>query len=189
MTGFRIDYHSAQGLYNIKPDLTCLGKIIGGGMPVGAYGGRKEIMNLIAPEGDIYQAGTLSGNPLAMVAGYTTINKLDHDSYKYIEELSERLIQGLSTVANKYNIPLKTTKAGTMIGFSFIDNPLQNFDDARKIDSEMFRRFYVEMLKQGILLPPSQYESIFISIAHSINDIDRTISAADVAFKRIFALI
>ncbi|MGE7093055.1 glutamate-1-semialdehyde 2,1-aminomutase [Lysinibacillus sp. NPDC048646] len=189
MTGFRIDYYSAQGLYNIKPDLTCLGKIIGGGMPVGAYGGRKEIMDLIAPEGNIYQAGTLSGNPLAMVAGYTTINKLDHDSYKYIEELSDRLIQGLSTVANKYNIPLKTTKAGTMIGFSFIDNPLQNFDDARKIDAEMFRRFYVEMLKQGILLPPSQYESIFISTAHSINDIDSTINAADVAFKRILSLI
>ncbi|EON71876.1 glutamate-1-semialdehyde aminotransferase [Lysinibacillus sphaericus OT4b.31] len=189
MTGFRIDYHSAQGLYNIKPDLTCLGKIIGGGMPVGAYGGRKEIMNLIAPEGDIYQAGTLSGNPIAMVAGYTTINKLDHGSYKYIEELADRLIQGLSTVATKYNIPLQTTKAGTMIGFSFIENPLQNFDDTRKIDAEMFRRFYVEMLKQGILLPPSQYESIFISTAHSINDIDRTINAADVAFKRILSFI
>ncbi|MGE6515849.1 glutamate-1-semialdehyde 2,1-aminomutase [Lysinibacillus sphaericus] len=189
MTGFRIDYHSAQGLYNIKPDLTCLGKIIGGGMPVGAYGGRKEIMNLIAPEGDIYQAGTLSGNPIAMVAGYTTINKLDHGSYKYIEELADRLIQGLSTVATKYNIPLQTIKAGTMIGFSFIENPLQNFDDTRKIDAEMFRRFYVEMLKQGILLPPSQYESIFISTAHSINDIDRTINAADVAFKRILSFI
>ncbi|WP_230874978.1 glutamate-1-semialdehyde 2,1-aminomutase [Lysinibacillus cavernae] len=185
MTGFRIDYHSAQGLYNIQPDLTCLGKIIGGGMPVGAYGGRKEIMNLIAPEGTIYQAGTLSGNPIAMVAGYTTINKLNHDSYKYIEELSDRLIQGLSIVAHKNKISLKTTKAGTMIGFSFIDNPLQNFDDARKIDAELFRRFYIEMLKQGILLPPSQYESIFISTAHSINDIDRTINAADVAFKRI----
>lgn len=189
MTGFRIAYHSAQGLYNIQPDLTCLGKIIGGGMPVGAYGGRKEIMNLIAPEGNIYQAGTLSGNPIAMVAGYTTINKLTYDSYNYIEELSDRLIQGLSTVARKSNIPLMTTKAGTMIGLSFTDKPLQNFDDARKIDSEMFRHFYVEMLKQGILLPPSQYESIFLSTAHSIHDIDETIHAADIAFQRMSAFL
>lgn len=189
MTGFRIDYHSAQGLYNIQPDLTCLGKIIGGGMPVGAYGGRKEIMNLIAPEGNIYQAGTLSGNPIAMVAGYTTINKLTYDSYNYIEELSDRLIQGLSTVARKSNISLMTTKAGTMIGLSFTDKPLQNFDDARKIDSEMFRHFYVEMLKQGILLPPSQYESIFLSTAHSIHDIDQTINAADIAFQRMSAFL
>lgn len=189
MTGFRIDYHSAQGLYNIQPDLTCLGKIIGGGMPVGAYGGKKEIMNLIAPEGNIYQAGTLSGNPIAMVAGYTTINKLTSDSYNYIEELSDRLIQGLKTVARKSNIALMTTKAGTMIGMSFTDNPLQNFDDARKIDSEMFRRFYVEMLKQGILLPPSQYESIFLSTAHSIHDIDETIHAADVAFQRMSSFL
>lgn len=189
MTGFRIDYHSAQGLYNIQPDLTCLGKIIGGGMPVGAYGGKKEIMNLIAPEGNIYQAGTLSGNPIAMVAGYTTINKLTSDSYNYIEELSDRLIQGLKTVARKSNIALMTTKAGTMIGLSFTDNPLQNFDDARKIDSEMFRRFYVEMLKQGILLPPSQYESIFLSTAHSIDDIDETIHAADVAFQRMSSFL
>lgn len=189
MTGFRIDYHSAQGLYNIQPDLTCLGKIIGGGMPVGAYGGKKEIMNLIAPEGNIYQAGTLSGNPIAMVAGYTTINKLTSDSYNYIEELSDRLIQGLKTVARKSNIALRTTKAGTMIGLSFTDNPLQNFDDARKIDSEMFRRFYVEMLKQGILLPPSQYESIFLSTAHSIHDIDETIHAADVAFQRMSSFL
>lgn len=189
MTGFRIDYHSAQGLYNIQPDLTCLGKIIGGGMPVGAYGGKKEIMNLIAPEGNIYQAGTLSGNPIAMVAGYTTINKLTSDSYNYIEELSDRLIQGLKTVARKSNIALMTTKAGTMIGLSFTDNPLQNFDDARKIDSEMFRRFYVEMLKQGILLPPSQYESIFLSTAHSIHDIDETINAADVAFQRMSSFL
>lgn len=189
MTGFRIDYHSAQGLYNIQPDLTCLGKIIGGGMPVGAYGGKKEIMNLIAPEGNIYQAGTLSGNPIAMVAGYTTINKLTSDSYNYIEELSDRLIQGLKTVARKSNIALMTTKAGTMIGLSFTDNPLQNFDDARKIDSEMFRRFYVEMLKQGILLPPSQYESIFLSTAHSIHDIDETIHAADVAFQRMSSFL
>ncbi|TKI66275.1 glutamate-1-semialdehyde-2,1-aminomutase [Lysinibacillus mangiferihumi] len=189
MTGFRIDYHSAQGLYNIQPDLTCLGKIIGGGMPVGAYGGKKEIMNLIAPEGNIYQAGTLSGNPIAMVAGYTTINKLTSDSYNYIEELSDRLIQGLTTVARKSNITLMTSKAGTMIGLSFTDNPLQNFDDARKIDSEMFRRFYVEMLKQGILLPPSQYESIFLSTAHSIHDIDETINAADVAFQRMSSFL
>ncbi|MED4542236.1 glutamate-1-semialdehyde 2,1-aminomutase [Lysinibacillus sphaericus] len=189
MTGFRIDYHSAQGLYNIQPDLTCLGKIIGGGMPVGAYGGKKEIMNLIAPEGNIYQAGTLSGNPIAMIAGYTTINKLTSDSYNYIEELSDRLIQGLKTVARKSNIALMTTKAGTMIGLSFTDNPLQNFDDARKIDSEMFRRFYVEMLKQGILLPPSQYESIFLSTAHSIHDIDETIHAADVAFQRMSSFL
>ena len=189
MTGFRIDYHSAQGLYNIQPDLTCLGKIIGGGMPVGAYGGRKEIMNLIAPEGNIYQAGTLSGNPIAMVAGYTTINKLTYDSYNYMEELSDRLIQGLSTVARKSNISLMTTKAGTMIGLSFTDKPLQNFDDARKIDSEMFRHFYVEMLKQGILLPPSQYESIFLSTAHSIHDIDQTINAADIAFQRMSAFL
>ncbi len=185
MTGFRIDYHSAQGLYNIKPDLTCLGKIIGGGMPVGAYGGKKEIMNHIAAEGSIYQAGTLSGNPIAMVAGYTTINKLNHNSYTYIEALAERLIQGLSKVAHNNHIPLKTTKAGTMIGYAFIDHPLQNFNDAQKIDAEMFRRFYKEMLKEGILLPPSQYESIFISTAHSIHDIDRTIHAADVAFKRM----
>ncbi|CAM4269980.1 glutamate-1-semialdehyde aminotransferase [Bacillus manliponensis] len=185
MTGFRIDYHSGQGLYNIIPDLTCLGKVVGGGLPVGAYGGKAEIMNLIAPEGNIYQAGTLSGNPLAMTAGYTSLNKLKHDSYLYIENLSSRLITGLSQMADLYHIPYTATKVGTMIGFSFTEGPLQNFDDAKKIDTNLFRQFYVEMLKQGILLPPSQYECLFISTAHSIKDIDKTIDAAEQAFKII----
>lgn len=183
MTGFRIDYESGQGLYGITPDLTCLGKIIGGGLPVGAYGGKKEIMNLIAPEGTIYQAGTLSGNPLAMTAGFTALSKLKKSSYQYLETLSDRLINGLSKYAKKYSIPHTATKAGTMIGFSFTEGPLENFDDARKINTDLFRRFYVSMLKQGILLPPSQYECIFLSVVHSEEDIDQTIAAAEKAFR------
>lgn len=183
MTGFRIDYESGQGLYGITPDLTCLGKIIGGGLPVGAYGGKKEIMNLIAPEGTIYQAGTLSGNPLAMTAGFIALSKLKKSSYQYLETLSDRLINGLSKYAKKYSIPHTATKAGTMIGFSFTEGPLENFDDARKINTDLFRRFYVSMLKQGILLPPSQYECIFLSVVHSEEDIDQTIAAAEKAFR------
>lgn len=183
MTGFRIDYESGQGLYGITPYLTCLGKIIGGGLPVGAYGGKKEIMNLIAPEGTIYQAGTLSGNPLAMTAGFTALSKLKKSSYQYLETLSDRLINGLSKYAKKYSIPHTATKAGTMIGFSFTEGPLENFDDARKINTDLFRRFYVSMLKQGILLPPSQYECIFLSVVHSEEDIDQTIAAAEKAFR------
>ncbi|MFO1444985.1 glutamate-1-semialdehyde 2,1-aminomutase [Bacillus sp. Bva_UNVM-123] len=185
MTGFRLDYHSAQGYYGILPDLTCLGKIIGGGLPVGGYGGKKEIMNLIAPEGPIYQAGTLSGNPLAMLAGYITINKLNSSSYEYLKVIASKLLLGLSKAANKYHIPHTINQVGTMIGFSFTNNPLKNFNDAKNIHIDLFKRFYIEMLNQGILLPPSQYECFFVSTAHTNEDIDQTIHAAEKAFEII----
>ncbi|EUJ65981.1 glutamate-1-semialdehyde 2,1-aminomutase [Listeria fleischmannii] len=187
MTGFRVDYYSAQGYYVVTPDLTCLGKVIGGGLPVGAYGGKKEIMEQIAPAGPIYQAGTLSGNPLAMTAGYETINQLTPHHYDEFHRLIKRMEEGLNGLAKLYDVPLSINKAGSMFGFFFTDKKVTNFEEAKSSDLDFFRVYYREMLAQGVFLPPSQFEGIFISTSHTEKEIDLTLEAMDKAFKVIKA--
>ncbi|HEM2288767.1 TPA: glutamate-1-semialdehyde 2,1-aminomutase, partial [Listeria monocytogenes] len=172
MTGFRVDYYSAQGYYVVTPDLTCLGKVIGGGLPVGAYGGKKEIMEQIAPAGSIYQAGTLSGNPLAMNAGFETVRQLTPQHYDVFRTLIKRMEEGLTEISARRQVPLSINKAGSMFGFFFTDQKVINFDTAKTSNLEFFRNYYREMLGQGIFLPPSQFEGVFISTMHTEKEID-----------------
>lgn len=185
MTGFRVGYNCAQGYFNVIPDLTCLGKVIGGGLPVGAFGGRKEIMDHIAPSGDIYQAGTLSGNPLAMTSGYMTLSQLTPESYEYFNELGDMLEHGLTEIFGKHQVPLTVNRAGSMIGFFLNEGPVTNFKEANRSDLEMFSQLYRELAEQGIFLPPSQFEGMFLSTAHTKEDIEKTLNAFDVALERI----
>ncbi|SNZ11451.1 glutamate-1-semialdehyde 2,1-aminomutase [Terribacillus aidingensis] len=187
MTGFRVGYHSAQGHFDVEPDLTCLGKIIGGGLPVGAYGGRKDIMDRIAPAGDIYQAGTLSGNPLAMTAGYETLAAMDKAAYEKINAHADRLAEGYKAAAEEFGIPLQVNRAGSMIGVFFTNEPVINFDTAKTANLDHFSTYYREMIEAGIFLPPSQFEGLFLSAAHTDEDIEATIEAARQAFKKIAA--
>jgi len=187
MTGFRVDYHCAQGYYNVTPDLTCLGKVIGGGLPVGAFGGRREIMEKIAPSGPIYQAGTLSGNPLAMAAGYTTLSLLKPEDYEEFQRKADRLEEGYRNAASKYNVPLTVNRAGSMIGIFFTDQDVINYATAKTANLDHFKLYFQCMLEQGISLPPSQFEGIFLSTAHSMDDIEKTIQAAEYAFAKINA--
>ncbi|MCK0473547.1 glutamate-1-semialdehyde 2,1-aminomutase [Halalkalibacter sp. APA_J-10(15)] len=182
MTGFRVGYHCAQGRFGITPDLTCLGKVIGGGLPVGAYGGKREIMERIAPSGPIYQAGTLSGNPLAMCAGYETLSQLTEDDYVQFDRLGKRLADGLSEAATASEIPHTINRAGSMVGFFFTDEEVTNFEKASTSNLDYFTAYFQEMLKQGISLPPSQFEGMFLSTKHTEADIDQTIEAARKAF-------
>ncbi|MFZ4450564.1 glutamate-1-semialdehyde 2,1-aminomutase [Salibacterium aidingense] len=187
MTGFRVGYNSAQGAYGVTPDLTCLGKVIGGGLPVGAYGGRKEIMAQIAPDGPIYQAGTLSGNPLAMTAGYETLSQLTPADYERFQKLGHQLADGLEEAAARHGIPHHINRAGAMTGFFFTNEKVVNFETAKTSDLELFARYFREMMQQGISLPPSQFEGIFLSTAHTEEDIKQTIEAADHTFAKIKA--
>ena len=185
MTGFRVGIHCAQGLYGIKPDLTTFGKIIGGGMPVGAYGGRLDVMQQIAPLGGIYQAGTLSGNPVAMAAGLATMRELSThpELYVHAETMTKRLIAGLQDAAKSAGIPLAANQVGSMGCIFFTEGPVECFADVQKSDLELFRRYFLGMLDEGIYLAPSQFEAIFVSAAHSEADIDRTVEAARKVFK------
>ncbi|MBC1763823.1 glutamate-1-semialdehyde 2,1-aminomutase [Listeria seeligeri] len=183
MTGFRVDYYSAQGYYVVTPDITCLGKVIGGGLPVGAYGGKKEIMEQIAPAGSIYQAGTLSGNPLAMNAGFETVRQLTPQHYDYFRSLIKRMEEGLLEISARREVPLTINKAGSMFGFFFTNQKVINFDTAKSSDLEFFRNYYREMLNQGIFLPPSQFEGVFISTMHTEKEIDKTLEAFDYTSK------
>lgn len=185
MTGFRVGYNCAQGYFNVIPDLTCLGKVIGGGLPVGAFGGRKEIMDHIAPSGDIYQAGTLSGNPLAMTSGYMTLSQLTPESYDYFNELGDMLEEGLTEIFAKHQVPLTVNRAGSMIGFFLNEGPVTNFKEANQSDLELFGQLYRELAEQGIFLPPSQFEGMFLSTAHTKEDIEKTLHAFDVALERL----
>ncbi len=185
MTGFRVGYNCAQGYFDVIPDLTCLGKVIGGGLPVGAFGGRKEIMDHIAPSGDIYQAGTLSGNPLAMTSGYMTLSQLTPESYDYFNQLGDMLEEGLKEIFNRYDIPLTVNRAGSMIGFFLNEGPVTNFKEANASDLELFCVLYRELAEQGIFLPPSQFEGMFLSTAHTKDDILQTLKAFDTALERI----
>lgn len=187
MTGFRVALGGAQEYYDLVPDLTCLGKIIGGGMPVGAFGGRAEIMQQLAPTGPIYQAGTLSGNPVAMAAGYATLTKLmDVGIYSELEEKTASLVNGLYTEAKRYNIPFVVNHAGGMFGF-FFTNALEvsSYKDVMNCDVELFKKFYHHMLAEGVYFAPSAFEAGFMSLMHTDKEIDHTIDAASRFFKNI----
>lgn len=185
MTGFRVGLNCAQGLYGVTPDLTCLGKVIGGGLPVGAYGGKRELMDQIAPAGPIYQAGTLSGNPLAMAAGYTTLKLLTPAVYEQLEERGARLQAGFERNAKEFGIPLSINRIGSMVCPFFTNTPVVNFDTAKTSDLDMFRRYFAAMVQEGVSVPPSQFEGMFISAAHTAEDIDATIEANRNAFKSL----
>ncbi|MCM3720671.1 glutamate-1-semialdehyde 2,1-aminomutase [Solibacillus isronensis] len=185
MTGFRVDYGCAQEYYGIKPDLTCLGKVIGGGLPVGAFGGKREIMEKIAPSGPIYQAGTLSGNPLAMTAGYETLSRLNKDSYEYFRKLGDQLEEGFRAAATKYNIPHTVNRAGSMIGFFFTNEDVIDFESAKSSDLELFAEYFKLMAEEGIFLPPSQFEGLFISTAHTEEHIAKTVQAFHNVFEKL----
>ncbi len=184
MTGFRVAYGGAQQLYKIKPDLTCLGKVIGGGLPVGAFGGRREIMEMIAPLGPIYQAGTLSGNPLAMTAGIETLKLLAKPGvYKTLENLSAGLEQGLRAAATEAGIPVTFNRVGSMFTGFFTDQKVKDFTSAKTSDTVRFGKFFLSMLKNGVNLAPSQFEAAFMSLAHTKADIDKTVEAARKSLK------
>ena len=180
MTGFRLSFGGAQQLYKIKPDLTTLGKIIGGGLPVGAYGGRAELMDMIAPLGPVYQAGTLSGNPLAMAAGIATLRELKSrpEIYQQLEQHSAALVDGVLDAAKKKGVPLTANRVGSMFTWFFQPGQVHDWDTAAKSDAQAFGKFHRAMLDQGIYLPPSQYEAMFMSAAHSERDVEHTIAAA-----------
>ena len=183
MTGFRVAKGGAQELYGIKPDLTCLGKIIGGGLPVGAYGGRADVMDCVAPVGPVYQAGTLSGNPLAMAAGCAALDALDEDGfYERLEALSARLESGLRRAAERASGPVTLQRAGSMITAFFGPGPIVDWPSAKACDTARFGRFFNAMLNRGIYLPPAQFEAAFVSIAHTEAEIDATVDAAAEAF-------
>ncbi|MGI8964986.1 MAG: glutamate-1-semialdehyde 2,1-aminomutase [Limisphaerales bacterium] len=179
MTGFRLSFGGAQKLFGIKPDLTCFGKIIGGGLPVGAFGGRAEIMDLLAPLGPVYQAGTLSGNPLAMAAGIAALEELQASgAYCKLEELAEQLSAGMRDAAKSANIPVQFNNIGSMFCGYFTDKPVHNLADAMHSDRERFKKYFHGMLNEGIYFAPSQFEAGFISAAHTNEHIEKTISAA-----------
>jgi glutamate-1-semialdehyde 2,1-aminomutase len=178
ITGFRVAYGGAQSLYGIEPDLTVLGKIIGGGLPVGAYGGRREVMDLVAPAGPVYQAGTLSGNPLAMRAGLATLREIQRPGfYDELNRKSARLASGLRDVVSQSGLPMTVNAIGSLITLFFAAPPVCNYDDAKRADTAEFGAFFQEMLRHNILLPPSQFEAWFFSSAHTDGDIDRAIAA------------
>ncbi|UBH07817.1 glutamate-1-semialdehyde 2,1-aminomutase [Macrococcus armenti] len=185
MTGFRVGYNCAQGYFGITPDLTCLGKVIGGGLPVGAFGGRKDIMEHIAPSGPVYQAGTLSGNPLAMTGGYYTLSQLTPESYEYFNHLGDMLEAGLTEVFAKHNVPISINRAGSMIGFFLNEEKVTNFEIASKSDLKLFAAMYKEMANNGVFLPPSQFEGMFLSTEHTEADIKQTIDAFDNALLKV----
>jgi glutamate-1-semialdehyde 2,1-aminomutase len=179
MTGFRIAYGGAQEKFGVTPDLTTMGKVIGGGLPVGAYGGRREIMEMVAPAGPMYQAGTLSGNPLAMTAGIKTLELLQRPgSYEYLDRVTKKLADGLLQIAKETGHAACGGQISGMFGFFFTEGPVHNYDDAKKSDLAKFGRFHRGMLEQGIYLAPSQFEAGFTSLAHTDEDIDRTLEAA-----------
>jgi glutamate-1-semialdehyde 2,1-aminomutase len=185
MTGFRVDRGCAQGLFGMDPDLTCFGKVIGGGLPVGAYGGKREIMEQIAPSGPIYQAGTLSGNPLAMAAGYSTLKLLTPEVYTRLETLGARLEAGLKRNAQETGVPLTINRVGSMVCPFFTEGPVFNFETAKTSNLDLFRRYFGKMLDQGISVPPSQFEGMFVSAVHSEQDIDDTIEGHYHALKSL----
>jgi glutamate-1-semialdehyde 2,1-aminomutase len=186
MTGFRISYGGAQARFGVTPDLTTMGQVIGGGLPVGAYGGRAEIMAMVAPAGPMYQAGTLSGNPLAMTAGIKTLELLKQPgSYERLEAITQRLIQGILKAGKDAGLPISGGSISAMFGFFLCDGPVRNFDEAKAADTARFGRLHRAMLERGVYLAPSAFEAGFTSLAHSDDDIDATIAA----FRECFAAV
>ncbi len=186
MTGFRVHPGGAQTLYGIRPDLTALGKVIGGGLPVGAYGGRREIMEMVAPVGSVYQAGTLSGNPLAMTAGIVTLRKLTEPGvWETLEARTERLSRGIGDAARAAGVPIYQTRVGTMFAAFFTEGPVTDWDSAAASDTARFARYFRAMLEAGVYLAPSQFEAGFMSLAHDDGVIDATVEAAHRTFRAI----
>lgn len=186
ITGFRVAFGGAQELFGIKADITCLGKIIGGGLPLAALGGRADIMGMLAPAGPVYQAGTLSGNPIATAAANATLDILAKgDCYNKLETTSAMLEAGLNDAAKDAGVPVTINRVGSIMSCFFTDKPVINFADVQSTDIKQFKRFFTEMLKQGIYLAPSAYEAMFVSFAHTKQDIEKTIEAAQKAFRNI----
>lgn len=183
ITGFRVAPGGAQELFGIKPDLTCLGKVIGGGFPVGAYGGRRELMQMISPDGPVYQAGTLSGNPVSMTAGLATLSQLDRRAYRRLEAASAGLESALLEEASACGVPVTTNRVGSMLGMFFTDAKVRNYRDAKGSNYKLYPKFHRTMLEEGFYLPPSAFETIFLSTSHSERDIAATRSGARRAFK------
>jgi glutamate-1-semialdehyde 2,1-aminomutase len=186
ITGFRVHYGGAQTLFGVTPDLTCLGKIIGGGLPVGAYGGRREIMQMIAPAGPVYQAGTLSGNPLAVTAGIETLKALNASGvYKKLDAKAAALAEGLGRAAKQAGVPLTQTRVGSMLCGFFTNQPVVDYASAKRSDTQRYAKFFRGMLERGVYFAPSQFEAAFLSTAHSDADIKKTVAAAQVVFKTL----
>jgi glutamate-1-semialdehyde 2,1-aminomutase len=182
ITGFRVAYGGAQELYGVRPDMTCLGKIIGGGLPVGCYGGREEIMDCVAPVGQVYQAGTLSGNPLAMAAGIATLTILrTRRAYKKLEAMSAKLANGLAESARKAGVATSHTRVGSMMSMFFTDRPIKSYDDVKTSDAKRYARYFHAMLRRGVYFAPSQFEAAFVSAAHTGADVRRTIAMSEEA--------
>jgi len=193
ITGFRLAFGGAQEVFDIKADITCLGKIVGGGLPAAAVGGKAEIMDMLAPTGPVYQAGTLSGNPIATAAANATLDILKRNTqyairstiYEQLEHLGSMLEAGLSDVAHQAGVPLTINRVGSLMSCFFTDRPVRNFNDVQTTDIKSFKKFFAGMLKRGIYLAPSDYEAMFISLAHTKNDIEKTIDAAKESFRRL----
>ena len=185
MTGFRLAPGGAQDLFGVLPDLTALGKVLGGGLPLAAYGGRADIMRLVAPEGPVYQAGTLSGNPLATAAGLAQLGLCRPEAYRRLEEISARLESGLQEATERAGAPTRVQRAGSMLTLFFSDRPVRNFQDALSCDRKAFARFHRLMLEQGIYLPPSQFEAWFVSTAHDEAAVERTVEAAAASLRAL----
>jgi glutamate-1-semialdehyde 2,1-aminomutase len=184
ITGFRVARDGAQGLYGVSPDLTCLGKVIGGGFPVGAYGGSREVMRLVAPGGPVYQAGTLSGNPVAMAAGLATLKLLDRSAYARLERTSGELRKILLEASGAASVPVTINRVGSMLGLFFGDGPVTNFEQAKNSDHSRYPKFHRVMLESGCYMAPSAFETTFLSTAHSDHDLEMTLRAAKRAFKQ-----
>jgi glutamate-1-semialdehyde 2,1-aminomutase len=186
MTGFRVSLKSAQGLFGVTPDLMTFGKVIGGGFPVGLYGGRRDVMSVVAPLGPVYQAGTLSGNPAGMAAGLATIAEWTKAGvFEKTAEATTHLVEGMSQLAKKFAIPFTAGSCGTMFGFFFQEGPVYSYEDAKRSDVERFKKFFHSMLKNGVYLAPSQFEAGFTSAAHTHDVIEATLKAAHEAFKQL----
>ncbi|MBA7682375.1 Glutamate-1-semialdehyde 2,1-aminomutase [subsurface metagenome] len=184
--GYRVTYGGAQELFNVRVDITCLGKIIGGGLPAAAFGGRADIMDMLAPIGPVYQAGTLSGNPIAVAAANATLEILAKgDCYQKLESSGALLEAGLAEAAKDAGIPVTINRVGSLMSCFFTDRPVRNFADVQSTDIKRFKKFFAEMLRQGIYLAPSAYEAMFVSLAHTQKDIEKTIEAAKNSLRRI----
>jgi glutamate-1-semialdehyde 2,1-aminomutase len=184
ITGFRVGRGGWQAASGVMPDLTCLGKVVGGGMPVGAYGGRREVMQLVAPLGPVYQAGTLSGNPLAMAAGITTLREIARPGfYEALDAKAAKLARGIETAVKRHEVPARLNRVGSLMTLFFTDAPVYDYASARKADAQRYARFFHAMLDRGVYLPPSQFEAMFVSAAHMEGDIDETLAAVDEALE------
>jgi len=187
MTGFRVDFQGAQKVYGVTADMITYGKIIGAGLPVGAYGGKKEIMEYVAPSGPVYQAGTLSGNPLAMAAGFTLLKKLKDspEVYEELEKKSSVLANGIGQILSDHNVPHSINRVGSMIGVFYCEGPVKTFEDANNTDKDLFGKIFHGMLKRGVHLPPSPFEAFFLSNALSSDDISNTLTAFEETIKEV----